>query len=424
MENEKIKKAFEIMSNLNTDNMTVTNNEYYYGAKNIKKTLGSFDSVVHDYIDIVKYARTYIVSSGAISRALEQYEYVVETLSGVACNIGTLYSNSIYPFLELCDENDKYLYDDDPDEVRDYSKKFEEMVISSIKDKEKGLAGIFHDLDSKIKYNIGQALAKLGIIKENNAEFIGAYAQYIGDTKKTVRKIFKSVRALDPKYAEKVAEANEKLKKYNEMITKLNEIVADKGKLKASTIYNEAAPLSQAVQEGNKHINVPTQVTGLTDSFTLNNITYDSLDDFSVYAMKQGDYNLYAKGWEGNVGCTATAWAIGKSINEGNGTKYNPESFWVNEECNWSGKSAFVTGDKNILNKAYEELQQGKASVYYGTYKWGPHAVTIVGVREGADKNNLTENDFLVVDPYDGKTKNLGSMGFYKNQQYTKLVVY
>lgn len=408
MENEKIKKAFEIMSNLNTDNMTVTNNEYYDVAKNIKKTLGSFDSVVHDYIDIVKYARTYIVSSGAISRALEQYEYVVETLSGVACNIGTLYSNSIYPFLELCDENDQYLYDDDPDVVRDYSKKFEEMVISSIKDKEKGLAGIFHDLDSKIKYNIGQALAKLGIIKENNAEFIGAYAQYIGDTKKTVRKIFKSVRALDPKYAEKVAEANEKLKKYNEMITKLNEIVADKGKLKASTIYNEAAPLSQAVQEGNKHINVPERVHPNLDFPNMNGIS-----------LSQKDYG----GTFANAGCMAVAYAAAYSMIDGKA--YDPRKFWTGVMA--TDSLGRFSGWKNISDNSYKEiyndLENGKPTLLHFSHgsQGGGHWVAVKGIKDGADYNNLTENDFLVIDPVTGTEVSLHDAMYSYNYKNPKI---
>ena len=109
---------------------------------------------------------------------------------------------------------------------------------------------------------------------------------------------------------------------------------------------------------------------------------------------------------EGNQGCTATSWCNGLSILTGK--EYNPTSytFWApGVGAQWTGTSGQVYGDvSTTLSAAYNELMQGKPSVYFGEMvnhrgEYQSHAVLVLGVRAGADSNNLQPSDFLVGDP-------------------------
>ena len=114
-----------------------------------------------------------------------------------------------------------------------------------------------------------------------------------------------------------------------------------------------------------------------------------------------------------NRGCTATAWCSGLSILTGK--EYDPTSntFWKRypnydgdwSGCKWTGSSELVKGDQaTAMSAAYNELMQGKPAVYFGEmvdsrgYR-DSHAVLVIGVRAGADPNNLQPSDFLVGDP-------------------------
>ena len=115
-----------------------------------------------------------------------------------------------------------------------------------------------------------------------------------------------------------------------------------------------------------------------------------------------------------NKGCTATAWCSGLSILTGK--EYDPTSntFWKQYAlydgdwagCRWTGTSGQVYSEQvsTALSAAYNELMQGKPAVYFGEMVdsrgyHDSHAVLVVGVRAGADPNNLQPSDFLVGDP-------------------------
>lgn len=132
-----------------------------------------------------------------------------------------------------------------------------------------------------------------------------------------------------------------------------------------------------------------------------------------------------------NVGCTATAWSSGMSILTGK--EYNPTSytFWKpGVGATWAGTSGKVEGDQSTaLSTAYNELMQGKPSVYYGSMHNGTsHAVLVVGVRAGADPNNLQPSDFLVGDsgrysnPYGDYSTTLDRVGY--NYSYNRIQKY
>lgn len=132
-----------------------------------------------------------------------------------------------------------------------------------------------------------------------------------------------------------------------------------------------------------------------------------------------------------NVGCTATAWSSGMSILTGK--EYNPTSytFWKpGVGATWAGTSGKVEGDQaTALSTAYNELMQGKPSVYYGSMHNGTsHAVLVVGVRAGADPNNLQPSDFLVGDsgrysnPYGDYSTTLDRVGY--NYSYNRIQKY
>lgn len=132
-----------------------------------------------------------------------------------------------------------------------------------------------------------------------------------------------------------------------------------------------------------------------------------------------------------NVGCTATAWSSGMSILTGK--EYNPTSytFWTpGVGSTWCGTSGKVEGDQALaLSTAYNELMQGKPSVYYGSMHNGTsHAVLVVGVKASADPNNLQPSDFLVGDsggysnPYGDHSTTLDQVGY--NYSYNRIQKY
>ena len=96
-------------------------------------------------------------------------------------------------------------------------------------------------------------------------------------------------------------------------------------------------------------------------------------------------------------------WIDGVGVNWG--VAYDP-----NNSNPWSYQDS-----QTIFARAYEQLKKGKPSIFYGpngNLISGEHAVTIVGLAEGADPNNLKPSDFLVIDPGDGQVKLLSEVGY------------
>lgn len=117
---------------------------------------------------------------------------------------------------------------------------------------------------------------------------------------------------------------------------------------------------------------------------------------------------------DGNVGCMATAYAIGYSIIDKR--NYSPVNFWNGRMAYDSlGRcGGYICG----FNAAdiYNNLKNGKPSLlHYGYGNSGQHWVTIIGIRSGANVNNLQPSDFIVIDPSGGGKKMLNACSYFSN---------
>lgn len=153
-----------------------------------------------------------------------------------------------------------------------------------------------------------------------------------------------------------------------------------------------------------------------------NGTTYKNVD-YSRKILNQLDYEIVNE-YGQNVGCTWTAWCMGLSMITGK--QYSPLSDELGSNgCNWKGNDGYVwfceNGLSGMLQEAYDQIQVGKPSLIFGTIPAGTHAVTVVGIRSGADRNNLTESDFLVADPDKGVIKSLADLGY---TAYERLIKY
>lgn len=162
-------------------------------------------------------------------------------------------------------------------------------------------------------------------------------------------------------------------------------------------------------------------------------VNYQVLD-YRNYIMSQYSYDgsVFGYGVNGNVGCTATAWCMGKSILTGQ--TYDPTSstYWNPAiGANYVGYKA--TNTAPITNNMYvlhDELQSGKPCFLYAQtpYRWDNkpvnHACMVVGVAENADHNNLTTADFLVVDPAGGVVKKLSEMNYECLDSWSTVITY
>ena len=131
------------------------------------------------------------------------------------------------------------------------------------------------------------------------------------------------------------------------------------------------------------------------------------LQVYMTNSMDQHAYSQFVVDGS-NVGCMSTAYAIGYSIVDKQ--NYNPVKFW-NGQCavDTLGRCGSYTNGFNTA-AIYNALKNGKPSLlhyYYGS--GGQHWVTIIGVRSGANVNNLQAGDFIVIDPATGTERYLSN---------------
>lgn len=123
-------------------------------------------------------------------------------------------------------------------------------------------------------------------------------------------------------------------------------------------------------------------------------------------SMRQGDYSTFVVDGA-NIGCCATAYAIGYSIVDKK--NYVPTQFWAGKEAyDPIGRCGAYTNGFN-KKEIYDNLKNGKPSLihYYYAGNSGQHWVTVIGVRAGANPNDLQASDFIVIDPASGTEKKL-----------------
>lgn len=128
-------------------------------------------------------------------------------------------------------------------------------------------------------------------------------------------------------------------------------------------------------------------------------------------------YYQYDKKYNGrmNVACSLCAQAVCMSII--NKKPITPESlmdsgngYWGSGGCNWKGNKGNTYGDgyKNIVDSIVTDGRPCVIELYNGSGSGYPtHYVAAVGIRDGADYNNLTTNDILCVDSATGKVSTL-----------------
>lgn len=190
-----------------------------------------------------------------------------------------------------------------------------------------------------------------------------------------------------------------------------------------------------------------------TDMMTVNQLSYGDATSAQIIANPDGSYstefngeNYHVLNYEpfvlsqndeninhGNYmdvggvsqGCTITCMAIIWWMMHGKDAFRDPSEFCVrydgtNSDVSavWAKGNISMSGamsQSNALATAYAQISEGKPCMMYANRSYGPHAVVIVGIKEGVDAGNLSPKDFLVIDPWDGKTKSLSDIGYYSD---------
>ena len=126
------------------------------------------------------------------------------------------------------------------------------------------------------------------------------------------------------------------------------------------------------------------------------------------YIFNQRDYKRFVENGK-NVGCTATALATAYSIY--NKTLLSPDSediTWTKGVgVTWGPQTVWSGYDSDNLVAAYDYLQKDIPVILRLKKGSGGHSVTLVGVKENADRSNLSLDDFIVIDPWGGVVKSL-----------------
>ena len=124
----------------------------------------------------------------------------------------------------------------------------------------------------------------------------------------------------------------------------------------------------------------------------------DGFDDSLAHSQFEYDtYYTNSSGQRKNGGCTSVSDSIVYALNHD--TEFpNPENSWKNGQTYWTTQS--IRSNENLgaqdrLNEVYNQIvNKGNAVVVRVTN----HSMAAVGIKEGADPNNVTPADILVCD--------------------------
>lgn len=143
------------------------------------------------------------------------------------------------------------------------------------------------------------------------------------------------------------------------------------------------------------------------------------------YCYNQNDYSrFWSDTYNDNVGCTATAEAIAYSIYHNEEVDPN-QMGWGSNGAKWK-HSKIIEGTTNCsahetYKTIYDNVKSGTPVMFRvknaASKNYEGHHLTAVGVRDGADPNNLGPADILVVDPEKGKIESLAD---YTKSSYKK----
>ena len=138
-----------------------------------------------------------------------------------------------------------------------------------------------------------------------------------------------------------------------------------------------------------------------------NDVRYNVVEGFNeAYFFNQMDYPRYIENGK-NVGCTATALATAYSIY--NNTLLSPGSSkieWVEEGVVWGPFTQKINYYSTDLLKVYDLLAQNIPVIIRLKGGMG-HSVTVVGIKEGVNRESVSTQNLLVIDPNGGKVHTL-----------------
>ena len=142
------------------------------------------------------------------------------------------------------------------------------------------------------------------------------------------------------------------------------------------------------------------------------------------YYYNQNNYSRFVNSSGKNTGCTATAMATAYAIRYNTAVNLNDSSkiSWSSAGCRWELAKVLTDSVKTYSSYNYTELQALQA-VYRSVNNGVPvivgvktstgtdHVVTAIGYKQGANINNLTLSDILIIDPLGGQMR---SLSYYK----------
>ena len=152
-----------------------------------------------------------------------------------------------------------------------------------------------------------------------------------------------------------------------------------------------------------------TEETTAVSNYTYDGKKYILVEGYNeAYLFNQRDYKRFIEDGK-NVGCTATALATAYSVY--NKTLLSPDSEYIKWTkgvgVTWEPQTVWSGYDSDNLVAAYDYLQKEIPVILRLKKGSTGHSVTLVGMYENANKDNLILDDFLVIDPWDGVVKSL-----------------
>ncbi|MCM1186909.1 MAG: RICIN domain-containing protein [Lachnoclostridium sp.] len=129
-----------------------------------------------------------------------------------------------------------------------------------------------------------------------------------------------------------------------------------------------------------------------------------------LYRLPYSESNIAAVGQQGSNQCMAYALAYCRTILDG--YTHAGNEYWqagIGGMYSWAGYMVSGASSKQgVLRIVYDQINGGKPVCMYVTghyrsnsayYAPGDHWVAVVGYRQGANPNSLTESDFYIIDP-------------------------
>lgn len=181
----------------------------------------------------------------------------------------------------------------------------------------------------------------------------------------------------------------------------------------AADLYDKYnGDIARALREdtSKKANDYPEGVVASRKKYDYNGTSYTVPDGFS----EDYNYHQYADHYKGTMTKACSLFAMATVLSMINGKKITPESlksdgskYWNSNGCTWRGlKSDTRSGGAGGYSAVYDSIYNQKKPCVIelkNSSNGSTHFVAAVGVKSGADPNNITNNDILVVDPATGK---------------------